>query len=53
MENTKSIGICPICGKGHITEHPFGWACDNSKVRTLMGHGTTVSSWCSDSITEH
>ena len=30
MENTKSIGICPICGKGHITEHPFGWACDNS-----------------------
>ena len=31
MENTKSIGICPICGQGHITEHPFGWACDNSK----------------------
>jgi len=30
MENTKSIGICPICGRGHITEHPFGWACDNS-----------------------
>ena len=30
MENTKSIGVCPICGKGHITEHPFGWACDNS-----------------------
>ena len=31
MESTKSIGICPICGQGHITEHPFGWACDNSK----------------------
>ena len=30
MESTKSIGICPICGHGHITEHPFGWACDNS-----------------------
>ena len=32
MENTKSIGICPICGQGHITEHPFGWACDNSST---------------------
>lgn len=31
MESTKSIGICPICGQGHITEHPFGWACDNSR----------------------
>ena len=30
MESTKSIGICPICGHGHIIEHPFGWACDNS-----------------------
>ena len=31
MDNTKDLGLCPKCGKGHIIEHPFGWSCNNSE----------------------
>lgn len=30
MENSRELGLCPICGFGHIIEKEFGWTCSNS-----------------------